>query len=146
MHKTNAVLIICILFTTDISYSQHQVQAVLPLVAQARRWVYLIKRILCISNDNISIKFLSCLSDLLILIWSQPTTTPSQLPSTSPSKSPSVSPSRSPSKSPSAEVSCFCCSSILSLDFLRIPQHHNYSHMILSPALYLYCSRHLAPR
>ena len=70
---------------------------------------------------------------------------PSSSPTAKPTPCPTKHPTSYPTSSPTAEVSCFCCSSILSLDFLRIPQHHTYSHMI-SSALYLYCSRHLAPR
>ena len=58
---------------------------------------------------------LSCLYFVCIILISQPTSSP-----TSPSQSPSKSPSMSPTSSPTSKVSCFCCSSILSLDFLRI--------------------------
>jgi len=66
-------------------------------------------------------------SPLFTSFVSQPTSSPSKSPSASPSKSPSAT----PTSSPTAEVSCFCCSSSLSLDFLRIAKHHTFSsHMI----------------
>jgi len=52
--------------------------------------------------------------------------------------SPTQVPSSSPTGLPTMEVSCFCCSSFYhSLHFLRIPQHHTYSHMIF-PALSIF--------